>query len=495
LARIWEYEILPPSLNADEASIGIDAFNLLHYGIDRNGIPFPVQFISWGSGQNALYGYVLIPFIALYGLSRIIVRIPMLISGILTIPLVYFIAKQTLGEAFGLLSMFFIAICPWHILLSRWGLESNFFPFVFLLGYACLLMASKSYSWFILGCIFFAQALYAYGTAYAIIPIFMICACWILYKEKQIPLRITLAGILVFTIFALPISLFIVINSFRLNGLHFGLMTIPRLPTIPRYESQSAFFGNQILLTLSTNISILFKLLITQSDGIAYNVVEPFGYFYTITFPLAVIGAGVLIHYSYKSYQTKLLLAWLAAALISGVLEPVNINRINIIFIPLILCIAACVLWITNTSKVYLGIATGIFFIGFICFMAVYNSPNYREKANRKFYTGILPALDFARQFGSNPICVTDKFNMPYIFALFSEKENPADYLASVKYVDPQAPLRQVLSFGRYTFGIKNCKQNPLTIFIVLADAKQPRLGENYRTRDFSNFTLYYPIP
>jgi hypothetical protein len=53
-ARVWGFGRLPPGLNADEASIGIDAFNLLHYGIDRNGISFPVQFISWESGQNAL---------------------------------------------------------------------------------------------------------------------------------------------------------------------------------------------------------------------------------------------------------------------------------------------------------------------------------------------------------------------------------------------------------------------------------------------------------
>jgi hypothetical protein len=118
---------------------------------------------------------------------------------------------------------------------------------------------------------------------------------------------------------------------------------------------------------------------------------------------------------------------------------------------------------------------------------------NYREQADRKFYVGILPALDFARQLGDNPICVTDKFNMPYIFAIFSEQANPADYLASIKYIDPQAPLRQVLSFGRYTFGIKNCEQTPKTIFILLADENRPRLGEGYRIKDFSNFVLYYP--
>ena len=67
-ARIWEFSTLPPGLNQDEASIGVDAFSLYRFGVDRNGVSYPVHFISWGSGQNALYAYLLIPFIALGGL-------------------------------------------------------------------------------------------------------------------------------------------------------------------------------------------------------------------------------------------------------------------------------------------------------------------------------------------------------------------------------------------------------------------------------------------
>src|SRR5271157_1877248 len=136
-ARVWGFGKLPPGLNADEASIGVDAFSLLHYGIDRNGISFPVNFISWGSGQNALYGYLLIPFIAMGGLTPFIVRLPMLITGILTLPLVFFVAKRMLGNRYGLVAMFLVSISPWHIILSRWGLESNLLPFTFLLGFAC----------------------------------------------------------------------------------------------------------------------------------------------------------------------------------------------------------------------------------------------------------------------------------------------------------------------------------------------------------------------
>ncbi|HSR34126.1 MAG TPA: hypothetical protein VLY63_26465, partial [Anaerolineae bacterium] len=76
LARIWEFGRLPPSLNPDEASTGVEARNLYLYGKDRNGIGYPVKFISWGSGQDVLYSYLLIPLVATAGLSPVVVRLP-----------------------------------------------------------------------------------------------------------------------------------------------------------------------------------------------------------------------------------------------------------------------------------------------------------------------------------------------------------------------------------------------------------------------------------
>ena len=58
-ARTWEYRSLPPGLNQDEAENGVEAESLYKYGVDRNGVSFPVRFISWGSGQDALYGICL----------------------------------------------------------------------------------------------------------------------------------------------------------------------------------------------------------------------------------------------------------------------------------------------------------------------------------------------------------------------------------------------------------------------------------------------------
>jgi hypothetical protein len=52
LARVWAFGLLPSGLNKDETSIGVEAYDLLHYGVDRSGVSYPVHFISWGSGDK-----------------------------------------------------------------------------------------------------------------------------------------------------------------------------------------------------------------------------------------------------------------------------------------------------------------------------------------------------------------------------------------------------------------------------------------------------------
>src|SRR5512138_1804117 len=72
VARIVGFGGTPPGLNQDEASIGYESWSLLNYGIDRNGVHWPVHLVSWGSGQNALYAYLAMPFVA-FGLTPLTV--------------------------------------------------------------------------------------------------------------------------------------------------------------------------------------------------------------------------------------------------------------------------------------------------------------------------------------------------------------------------------------------------------------------------------------
>jgi hypothetical protein len=494
-ARTWEYNRLPPGLNADEASIGVDAFSLYHFGIDRNGNSYPIVFISWGSGQNALYGYLLIPFIALFGLTPAVVRTPMLISGILSILLVFLVARKTINTSFGFLSMFFLAISPWHIVLSRWGLESNIFPFIFLIGYSCLLYIEKDRKWFIAACFFFALSLYAYGTAYAMVPVFMVCMTIILFRTKTLRISELIPGVLIFIFEAIPIGLFVLINALGVNSINFGPFTIPHLPVSARFKTEAVIFNGNLIPGLLGNLWTMLKLLVLQSDDYIVNTVEPYGYFYKITFPLALIGLILLVKSNKSGDSTKimLLLSWLGASFLIGIIQQTNVNRLNIIFIPIILSIAYCLFWLKNYHKFILPTSICLLLIGFIFFTIFYHGEAFRQQVDVKYNSGLFAALKFTKQFENNPICMTNEINMPYIFALFSEQDDPGNYLNSVKYIDPNVPLRQVVSFGRYTFGTKNCTGSRSFIYILRTDEIPPPLGHRYNFQFFDNFVVFLP--
>ena len=123
LARTFMFGEVPGDINQDEAFAGYNAYTLLHYARDSYGYRLPVYLTAWGSGMNALESYLMIPFVALFGLKIWAIRLPMLLVGIFSLVAVYKIVLRFSNTKFALLALFLVAISPWHVMLSRWALE------------------------------------------------------------------------------------------------------------------------------------------------------------------------------------------------------------------------------------------------------------------------------------------------------------------------------------------------------------------------------------
>ena len=107
---------IPDGVNVDEASSGYEAYAIGNYGVDRNGKSMPVFLISWGSGQNALYSYMLIPFVKLFGLNVVTTRLPMAILGCISLIVMYKLLMLFKNKKLAIIGFAFFAICPWHII-------------------------------------------------------------------------------------------------------------------------------------------------------------------------------------------------------------------------------------------------------------------------------------------------------------------------------------------------------------------------------------------
>ncbi len=185
--------------------------------------------------------------------------------------------------------------------------------------------------------------------------------------------------------------------------------------------------------------------------------------------------------------------AWIIGVLMIGIQLQVNINRINFIFLPLLLCSALPLEWLAQQSKPALLATLCIFLVAFIFFVRDYFGAKYQDEIGQAFSSGFLPAIDFATYSGNGPICASDEVNMPYIYALIAEKPDPQDFLRTVKYTHPVGMTRPVRSFGRYTFGLNYCDVEPDTIYVLRENEQLPQSSTGYKETSFGYFNVYTP--
>jgi 4-amino-4-deoxy-L-arabinose transferase-like glycosyltransferase len=68
--------------------------------------------------------------VKIFGLNEFATRFPSAFFGVLTVLMTYFLVKKIFDnsgnkESYALLTSFFLAISPWHIMLSRAAFEAN----------------------------------------------------------------------------------------------------------------------------------------------------------------------------------------------------------------------------------------------------------------------------------------------------------------------------------------------------------------------------------
>ena len=444
--RLLGLGFFPPGLNQDEASTGVDAWGLLVSGMDRNGDAWPVLFTSWGSGQNALYAYVLLPLLALLGRSVTVLRLPAALLGVLSLFLFWRMGRRHGGPVMGLCALGLLAANPWHLLISRWALESNLLPFCLLLGVYFLDLALGDRPWLLLpaaGAL--ALGLYAYGTAFLFLPLFLLPCCFLLLR-RRFPLLPFLASLGLFILMALPVFLCNLRNQLGMDGGKLLCFTLPRL-TQTRQTATMSFSGQNLLNAL--------KLLWKQSDGLPWNSAGPFGLLWS--FPGLALAAGGLGCALFRVFRRRgedtdlLALFALGASLISCLFIHVNVNRVNFLFLPLVWFQAVGLRALLEALPA-LRIPAGFLLLCALVLLCRYCLTRQRAALEPAFHTGLLEAVASLEE-GEEPVWITNKVNMPYVYVLFATGMPPEEFQADLVYADPEAPFRHVTRFGRWRFG------------------------------------------
>ncbi len=421
LIRVIGFGSLPCGVNQDEAMGAVDAWALSLYGTDRFGVRLPVHFSAWQVSQmSVLLSYLMIPFIWVFGFHTWVIRLPMLLVSLGSVALMYLIGKELFGQRFGLIAMALTAVNPWHFMQSRWSIDCNLFPHVFLLAFYLLLLGLKKRRFLYLSMFFFGLTFYCYGIAvYSVTPFLAVFALWGM-RKKLFSFPQVLLSVLIFGLTALPEILVMAINLFHLETIETGLITMSRFPETVR--GNDILFLNFSFAQLWKNIRAMASCSFLQLPDYWFNAIPAFGPMYHISIPFMAGGTALLSRDLFRERDVKRQAGKLAlwGFLLTGIwvgliTSEVNVNRINIIFFPLIMVSAYCICRLAERSGRWLVLTGAAYGLCAILFVGAYFTVYPEESA--QYYNGaFLEAVQTADETECDRLYITG--NMGWQFNL-----------------------------------------------------------------------------
>lgn len=316
---LWLADI-PTGFYVDEASTGYDAYAILLTGKDQYGEFLPVFARTFGAYNEALYRYITILPVWLFGLNEFAVRLPAAIFGILTVPVVFFLAKELFDKKVALLAAFLLAISPWHIQFSRIAFRAILLPFFFCWGLYFFFRGLKKPRYLLFSSLAFSVGLYTYASARVFIPLFLLPLVWLYRHELR---RVKRYFFLAATIFLL---IFLFLSTYWLSSQGIA-ESLDSLDTDPI----------QLIQTYLGYFNPVF--LFFDGDPIARHGLANFGQlhlFELVTFPL-----GLYWLLRERQKRSWLLVVWLLLYPLPGSLTDASHALRTIIGVPLFTLVSA----------------------------------------------------------------------------------------------------------------------------------------------------------
>lgn len=491
-ARAFLFGDVPGDINQDEAFAGYNAFTLLHYGADSYGYRLPVYLTAWGSGMNALESYLMIPFVAIFGLKVWVIRLPMLIVGILSLVAVYHLVRRFSSERLALAAMLLVTISPWHVMLSRWALESNLAPGFVLFGILFFVKGLEKPKLLMASALCFGLSLYAYATVWSVVPFIVVaCVAYALWARSLRHTRYVWISLGVLVALACPLVLFLLVNKGVMHEIKLPFFSIPKL--VYFRDSEISF------VHIPRNFFNLVNILGNQSDYLPWNSFGRHGLFYPATLAFFFVGLCVFIWKAIQDIRRRTLglytfvLVWLLAGFAIGVLILVNVNRVNLLFLPLLIISAFGIVF--TFERIHVRALVVPLFAYLIC-LATFEKDyftTYRDHIGDYFCEGIEDAMNLAlSKSGGKSVVVDPAVSYPRV--LFYGKVDLNSYLSTVKYTNFPSAFLYVKSFDKYIFTDRMIPEHKDVVYLLEnSGARMKALQDlGYNVECFGKYVVGY---
>lgn len=454
LIRVVYVDSQPVGLTWDEASLGYNAYSILKTGKDEYGTPFPLIFKSFGDYKPGLYVYLTVPFVALFDLNEMAVRLPSVILGTLIPLLGYLITKELLGKKYEYAAIcvaLLLALSPWLIHFSRGAWEANVALFETLLAVFLFLKSRQGNRLlFFLAILFFGLSIYTYQSA-KLFSLIILIGLIFLYRNTflQKNYRAFMGALVIAFLVTLISSLADPIVRSRLTVLnqYSYKRSEQELSLIKQEENKLNNFEFQLfhsenleyLRTVSTRYLGYFspKFLFMRGAQNGREGLIDYGAMQLFEAPLLLIGLYSFLRL--KIGNKGVILLWLMAAPLSAALSRDILNTVRALPLAFGLEFIAgfglftFIGYLLKNKKLLLLPILGVFISVSLLSIGFYLDKYYvhaNRYASQYWLYGHKEAIQYVEEnkYKYDQVVFTNKFNQPYIFYLFYTKYDPAKY-------------------------------------------------------------------
>lgn len=475
--RIYKVAQIPPSLSWDEVSIGYNAYSILKTGYDEHHRFFPLDtFVAFGDYKPPLAIYATVPAVALFGLNEFSVRLPSVLAGTLAVFFCFFLVKELLKnnlfrEQVAYVSSLLLAISPWHIQLSRAGFEANIATMLVIFGTWLLLKSREKPKLLFVCWIPFVAAVYTFNSTRYFVPIFSLVIlfyCWPQYTKHW---KYLIAGLVVSVVLLLPIIPHLLSPQSRLRFTEVNIFS--DISVIESSNKRIAYDNNSIVGKIFHNRRLLYArsyikhffdnlepgFLFVRGDGNPKFSIQDVGELYLVELPFLIL--GIYWIFAKDKRTATLLVIWLLSAIAPAATARETPHALRIenslptwqIFIAFGIVSVISIIRSKQWKRIVIACIVLFFAVNFSFYLSNYYS-HYAKEYSGEWQYGYREAINFIQpikdQYSS--IVMTDSIGRPYMYVLFYEHTDPAQYWKTVNASFDAAGFYNVYGFNTYHF-------------------------------------------
>jgi 4-amino-4-deoxy-L-arabinose transferase-like glycosyltransferase len=430
LTRLLWLDSLPPSLNWDEISHGYNAYSLLNTGADQWGQKLPIfNFRAYGDYPTTLYMYLAMPFIKLFGLNALSVRLPSALLGIGIVFLLPLVVTRLLNSPVSKkLTLILALTSPFLIFTSRAVYQSTPALFLLLLSFYFFFTPKK----FVWGLIPLFLSLFAYHNTRLISPLILLVILF--FNRRRLILKSLSFPLILFYLGSLVVYSQLLFGPAAARSRWVGIITPTSINTINNLRNNSrlpsplprlvynkpTFFATTFTKNIVSYLNPI-PLFITGSGHYQFNLPN-FGLYYPILLPFFYLGLifFVLNWRQPASSQTLVLflVSLIPAALTTGDFPSLRlVTALPFYFVFIIKGLEIFFSRISGFPKSIFLIALFFSFVFFI-YRYVYVFPRAYAFAWQDGYSQLVSTLKPLYPRYQN-IYITKKYGEPHQFLLF----------------------------------------------------------------------------